>query len=535
MFRGPRPVAVLLPLAWVLASTSPLWAWFPPDEEVEARPNVHGTILLRAIDILRADGYLRAADLFLRYRRPLLQGMRDADKGKGALEEDRILAALEAKVLAKRPRAAWERIWRERKPDLAEAIDKVVPFGIPIAPFTHFYNPRTGRGLHMRLGTHRGFDLDAVLPMIERLSVIPWEWATLLGPHMASADRIEWDYAMAVDAMRQAAGGVDPSREEPARAARLDLMRESEPVDRALDPGLAAAMVHLGRALHFAGDSTVPQHADDDGSQDPGSRHLSFEARSEEVVAGADFPHASSGALETPGGPGDVVVRGAGEAVRWIREASGDPAAQDRVLRAMIPLAERLTAGLMLRFLRTWKSEERPVLGVHVVEVERLRGHDWTSKEDFGARLTLGGSSFETGVLSGADLVKPQAWLPDAWFHVAVATGAGSTLPGRTGVVVEVFDADGADRNPVDLVPGAAGPALHLQVDAATGEVTGPGITGRIGHPIEVRGDARGRARARAVVLVERFPRPARALVCEDQGLLAGPRSAEPGFDDLGG
>lgn len=506
------PAVALLLLAGSAA------AWFPPDEDLEGAPNVHGVILLRAIEVLRADGYTRAADLFTRYRRSLLQGVRDADKGLGFLEEDVLMEALDRKVLAKRPRNIWERLWKDRRPRVAAVVDRAVPFGIPVAPFTHFYNPRTGKGLHMRLGAHHGYDLDAALPLLARFTVIPWEWATLYGPHMASVARVEWDYALAVDAMRAAA------------EAPLDLVAESEPVDRQPTPALEAAMTHLGRALHFAGDATVPPHADDDGSQDPASKHMDFERRAEALVREPDFPHAASGALEVAGGPGDMVRLGADRAVPWIEAAQGAGATRDQAIRAMVPLAERLTAGLMLRFLRLWRSEARPVVGVKVEDLERLRGHDWTSKEDFVARLAVGNSRFETGVLSGADRIRPQVYLPDAWFHVA-------PVPAGERVTVEVSleEDDNGDRTAVDIVPGAAGPALRLQVDPDTGEVSGPGATGVVGQALELRGDARGRARARVVLRVERLPRPAGPLQCEEPPWLAGGRSVEPGFEDLGG
>ncbi len=72
----------------------------------------------------------------------------------------------------------------------------------------------------------------------------------------------DWAYAQAVDAMR--AGKVKE------------------------------AMTHLGWALHYIADLTVPQHATDEQAAKPGSNHVAFENECDIFIAKVGFPHATS-------------------------------------------------------------------------------------------------------------------------------------------------------------------------------------------------------------------------------------------------
>ncbi|MGC4047581.1 MAG: zinc dependent phospholipase C family protein [Armatimonas sp.] len=138
--------------------------------------------------------------------------------------------------------------------------------GFPAATFepasmSHFYDvTRGGAGLTLDLGGAG----NTLAGLIKVFSGASWQTSTLLGPHPASTDMCEYHYARAVDWMRK--GNV------------------------------GEAYTHLGFAIHYVQDATVPQHVTNQSGATPGSNHVEYETRCDELTRpDRGFVHAASG------------------------------------------------------------------------------------------------------------------------------------------------------------------------------------------------------------------------------------------------
>lgn len=486
-------------------------AWYPPGPDVLRNPKVHGTLVLRAIEVLRADGHEEAAVFFERYRRALVRGTRDADRGHGALDLDELMAAIDRKVRGKVAPDLRGRAWAEVRPEVVARAKPVLDRSIPRKPFTHFHDPGRDRGFVMELGTREGHDLDRLLAWLDGLALLPWELATLVGPHASAREMADLAYAEALDAMR---------------SAPVDLARETSPMDGDLAPHVEAAVRWLGEALHMVADASVPHHAANDGDQLPHSNHGRFEGLAERVIAEPGFPHARGGVLEEAsldpgtgaprGGAGAFVVHAARASAAWYEAARSDREAEQRLaLAAVLPMAERLSAGLMLRFFRGWADDPGRVAAVRIREVAKLGVGDLVGQEDYRARATLAGAVRETGVLPGADHLRPQAVLPDAWLLAARVPDSGEFE-----VEIELLERDLTRERVVDIHPGLTRRGgVRLAVDPDAGRVRLPGggeRTLRGATRLELAGEGWLPPAARVVleleVLPSRGPRPG---VCE--------------------
>jgi hypothetical protein len=494
----------LLPLALALLA-APARPYYPPGEDVLARPKVHGTLVLQAIEVLRGDGHEEAANFFERYRRSLVQGTRDADRGQGALDLDTLMAALDRKAEGRFAKGLRRRAWAKLRPEILERARPVLQRSIPRASFTHFHDPERDQGFRMDLGRRADLDLDQVLTWLDELALLPWELSTLLGPHASARDVADLSYARALDAMR---------------SAPVDIAYQSGPFDGDLAPHVEEAVRWLGESLHMVADGTVPHHSNNDGSQHPESNHGQWEGRCERWIVEPGFPHASSGAIgesdlsaagQAPfGGAGAYVVHAARASRSWIDAARGDEAAQRRASEVLLPLAERLSAGLMLRFFQSWEEDAHRVVSFRVREVAKRGVGDLVGREDYRARLTLAGMRRETGVLPGGDVIRPQAILPDAWLLCARVPDSGA-IP----VHVEILERDLTRERAVDLHPSVTTRGgVDLVVDPEAGEVRVPGQPARpLAGPVELRleGDAWTPPAARVTLELEVLPRRAGA------------------------
>src|SRR5687768_8680958 len=113
-------------------------------------PNTHGIILLRGIDILAGDGHQPISDFLWKYRRELMNGMRQADEQAGYFQ-------VGLKVIP----GIWE-------PKIGKPI--------PLDTNCHFYNPATGIGLQLLFN-----DFDFAVDLARSLSIARWEFMTMLG------------------------------------------------------------------------------------------------------------------------------------------------------------------------------------------------------------------------------------------------------------------------------------------------------------------------------------------------------------------
>ncbi|MBD2498914.1 hypothetical protein [Nostoc sp. FACHB-280] len=131
-----------------------------------SQPRGHGTMGLKAIDVLRGDGLSTIANFFNTYRQEILNG---------ELQPDTFGTPFAVSV---------------------PGVYTTPP--LPGSSFSHFYNPATGKGLVLDFGKYN-FAVDAA----QFVSLGSWELYTLTGPQPGSNDMADWAYAQAVDEMRK--------------------------------------------------------------------------------------------------------------------------------------------------------------------------------------------------------------------------------------------------------------------------------------------------------------------------------------------
>jgi len=380
-----------------------------------SQPNAHGTIALKALDILGADGKSAAKAFFEPYKQQLLNGTRAADTGGGEFT--------------------------------------VAGQAVPKNSFTHFYNPSTQKGFVLDMGEY-----NPIKNAISFLSLAPWKYMTLKGPHPSMADMADWYYAQAVKAMRA--------------------------------NNKAGAMAYLGYVLHYVADATVPQHVTDEGAQKPGSQHVAYENFCDNAIKASNFPHATSGGLYKPDSwsPGQYIKDAASYSKPLLSKAK-NTSQFGQACTPMIPLAERYSAGLLDRFYRKWQSEQFAVV---VVTIDRCKAVDhWIPTRDldnpddadFYAHVWIAGRQYETGVVDGTDDMSPNTLVPYAWVFPKWI----SSPPSKVQVKIALWDDDGlTGDDKAYICPKKNQKELWVDYELSTGKVTGDTTAGRSGTKTSV-------------------------------------------------
>ena len=287
---------------------------------------------------------------------------------------------------------------------------------------SHFYNPKTGKGFQLSFGE----PADTAVAAARAASVGPWELSTYFGPHPAATDMADWAYAQAVDAMRK---GNRP-----------------------------LAMEQLGWAVHYIADLTVPQHATDEGGPKSGSLHVEYEAGCDTALEKADFPHATNGGIyHDTWRPGQFGEEAANQSAPLVGKAKNKNTWSEVQVK-MIPLAERLTAGLLARFYRRWQDEDFNVVLVTMNRVRDLTGDIDSGvsvgpEADFYAKINVDGKGYQTGVVDGGDDIQPNKIVPYAWVFPKWLSKSRpiQANAGELGGSARLVLADGTGR--VDRVP----------------------------------------------------------------------------------
>lgn len=367
-----------------------------------SNPKTHGIIAIKALAVLQGDGHSAAAAFYSSTDLTnLVKGTREADVGGGSISI------------------------------AGQSIDK--------NSFTHFYNPSTGKGFVLDFG-----EFNFIKNAISYLSLAPWKYFTLKGPHPSMADMADWYYAKAVREMRMG--------------------------------NRAKAMEYLGYVLHYVSDATVPQHVADEGAQKPGSQHVEYENYCDTAVVASNFPHATSGGKYKPGNivPGDYVKEAAVLSKPLLSKAK-DPNQFSFACRNSVPLAEQYCAGILKRF-RDLQSENFRMV---VVRIDRLKAKlygipgmslDSPDQADFYAYVTIDGRQYETGVVDGCDDMSPNSFVPYAWvFPKWIPAGKSSVQ-----IKFAVWDDDGVTGDDKAYIcPKSGQKELWINYDLNTGRVTG--------------------------------------------------------------
>lgn len=398
---------VLLSIVITALIAAPVMAYNPPNGPNNmtanvSQPNAHGTIALKALVVLQGDGKGAVKAFYDPYTQYLLNGTRQADTGGGEFT--------------------------------------VAGQAVPKNSFTHFYNPGTGKGFVLDFGEY-----NCIKNAISFLSLAPWKYMTLKGPHPSMADMADWYYAQAVRSARQG--------------------------------NMPQAMTYLGYVLHYVSDATVPQHVTDEGAQKPGSQHVAYETYCDTACMATGFPHATNGGLYKPDSwTPSQYVKDAASYSRPLLAQAKDPSRFGQVANPMIPLAEKYCAGLLDRFFRLRSTEQFSVV---VVTIDRVKAWDYwiNTKEldypddaDFYAYVTIDGRQYDTGVVDGTDDMSPQTILPYVWVFPKWIPATSGTRQ----IKFAVWDDDGiTGDDKAYICPKSGEKELWIDYNLATGAVTG--------------------------------------------------------------
>lgn len=419
-----RLYSFVLSLLIIMLIAEPARPYNPPTgpDDMTANmddPKTHGIIVLESLNVLAGDKRKAAADFYEPYRQQLLDGVRQADTSGGEFT--------------------------------------IAGQAVPKNSFTHFYNPSTDKGFILDLG-----EFNFIKNAISLMSLAPWEYMTLKGPHPSMADMADWYYAQAVKSMR---GG---------------------------SPG--QAMTYLGYVLHYVSDTTVPQHVTDEGAQKPGSKHVEYEDYCDILAAENAFPHAASGGFYKPDSwtPGDY-VKDAANYARPVLAKAKDSNQFRAAGTPMIVNAEKYCAGVLDRFHRMWQNEQFSVVVVTIDRVKavsysnRTRMLDFPDQADFYAHVNIDGRRYETGVVDGANDMRPNVLVPYAWVFPKWI----DATSGKKRIEVAIWDDDGLSSDDQAYIsPVEGSKELRIEYDLSTGEVTGDTGASRSGSETSVH--ARG-------------------------------------------
>ncbi|MCX6090987.1 MAG: carboxypeptidase regulatory-like domain-containing protein [Candidatus Atribacteria bacterium] len=410
-------------------------------------PGGHGTIILKAIDILRNDGYGAMANQFNQYLLQLYEGAYQADQG-GSFSY----------------------------------------LGVTLGRnyFSHFYEASTGKGFYLTsdYSNAEGISFD-------------WKVSTLRGPHAAATDMCNWYYAQAAGAMR--------------------------------DNNPTMAMKYLGYALHVLSDLAVPHHATNIGAhQDRLGEELTVNADASEKTTHGVYENAVDTALNegaiahvTYGGiyhadwnPSDYCVYTAQQSAPYINDIKyqdSGPQYFRPVANIIIPLAERLCAGLMRRFYENWKNEMFTVVALKITRVKAIGSRcgkylDCPDEADFYVKVKIGTRQFPTsGVIEGRDDADPNILSEYNWFYPIWYFSRNVNIP----VEISLWDEDTVTSDDhADIDPGG-GKDLDFTYNLVDGRVTGDVTAVASGRETQVfaRGEnSDGQDRAEIWITVTRDP-----------------------------
>lgn len=296
-------------------------------------------------------------------------------------------------------------------------------------------------------------EYDSIKSAISFLSLAPWKYCTLKGPHPSMADMADWYYAKAVKSVR--AGNT------------------------------ADAMTNLGYVLHYVSDATVPQHVADEGAQ-----HQEYENYCDNAIKVSNFPHAGSGGMYKPDSwsPGQYVKNAASYSKPLLSKAKNS-SQFGSACAPMVPLAERYCAGILDRFYRLRLSEQFSVV---VVKIDRVKAwgyyRPWKDLDnpddaDFYAYVTIDGRQYNTGVVDGTDNMYPQTILPYCWFFPKWLSGS-VTNPQ---IKIAIWDDDGVTGDDKAYIcPKKGEKELWINYKLSTGAVTGDKTASRSGTKTSV-------------------------------------------------
>lgn len=392
----------LLCVLCVAMLASPGACYNPPGSgDPVANPNAHGKIALKALDVLHNDGKTNVEAFFNTHIYNLVKGTREADTGGGEFT--------------------------------------IAGQAVPKNSFTHFYNPATGKGFVLDMGEY-----NCIKNGLSFLSLIPWKYCTLKGPHPSMSDMADYYYAKAV--------------------------REMKANNKAM------AMEYLGYVLHYVSDATVPQHVCDEGAQKPGSNHVNYENACDTYALSPSFPHANSGGSYrgvdwTPG----RYVRDVASYSRPLLSKAKDPSQYYSAASQMIPLAERYCAGVLNRFYLNWNTEQFRMVAVKVERIKAIdywipsRDLDNPDDADFYAYVKIDGKTYETSIVDGTDDMSPNTLVPYAWFFPKWISGNPSSIR----IEIAVWDDDGiTGDDKAYICPKKNEKELWIDYNLSTGAVS---------------------------------------------------------------
>ncbi len=325
-----------------------------------------------------------------------------------------------------------------RQADTAGGAISLGPKSVDKNSFTHFYNPLTQKGFVLDFG-----EFNVIKNVISLFSLAPYTVFTLKGPHPAMTDMADWYYARAVKAMRQG--------------------------------NKAQAITYLGYVIHYISDATVPQHVCDEGAQKPGSMHVEYEDYCDTVLNSIN--HATFGGVYKPNDwtPGQILADAACFGKDYISQAK-DRAKFNIAASALIPLAERYSAGILDRFYRLWQSENFKVVVLTIDRVKAVKyskswkNIDYPDEADFYAYVTIAGKNYETGVVDGANDMYPNSLIPYAWFFPKWISSAPTSIQ----IKIAIWDDDGVTGDDKAYIcPKSGEKELWINYNLSNGSVSG--------------------------------------------------------------
>ena len=469
-------------------------------------PRTHGDITNHALALLQADGHggVAAALGEPATKALLFNGLRQADMGGGEF----VLSMYGSAGRAGRN------------------------------SFTHFYNPLTKEGFVFPIPSTQGLVLNPDPHLMMRAR---WEVSLMMGPMPSAIDMVDWQYALAVTAMR--AGDSN------------------------------TAYTHLGRAIHIMQDITVPHHATDKPSGLPGSKHTEYEAMVEHLLYNVslgeaeDFHPVEGGIYCDPCPPSEFVETAANQSARFIAAATQPGTPQSlQVATVLVAAAEKLTAGLLHRFAAQWKTEPFTVVKISVERVKMLYkyrkkgdeeehyllGEGNERQADVTAVVVIDGEQRRTSTARNCNDVRPRALLgaidvmernykggegaisivdcatvyqegyidlaqrptddTDVWTFTKRIANPAEAAPILFQVVI-LDDLVVSEDKRVDCAPGAERKNMVFEYNVQTDEITGAMATEKTAggiHIVKSKGDTKGSSAA-VTVKIERTPVPASA------------------------
>lgn len=311
--------------------------------------------------------------------------------------------------------------------------------------FSHFHEASTGKG----------FYLTGMYSTVQQIS-FDWKVSTMRGPHASGADMVNYYYARAVEELR--GGSID------------------------------SGMEYLGYALHVLADLTVPHHAGNIGAHQDRlgetmggkkTTHGVYEDAVDNFLAQNQIVHASSGGIyHLDWLPSDYAVYAASQSAPHIGsvkyQGEANQASFLAVANVMVPLAERLSAGLLRRFFEKWKNEDFTVAVLRIDRVKALgtalQRLDTPDEADFYVKVRLGSRQFPTScVIEGGDEVEPNVLSEYNWFYPLWVGNRTSVIP----IEISLWDDDGVTGDDHADIDPRGGQDLDLEWNLGSGSVTG--------------------------------------------------------------